>query len=205
MKCLLAVCCFFVVISCSNPTPSVSNQKTAKDSSIIKKEATNPYVQPDVSPMDMAYFPTDYAVNKMSGTAADKPLARIIYSRPQRDGRKLFGELVKWGQPWRLGANEATEIQFYQPVTIQNKKVDKGQYIMYAIPYEDKWILVLNSNVHSWGLKFDPAKDVAKFEVPAITKPPMVEHFTMTFQKTATGADLLMAWENMEVRLPIQF
>lgn len=205
MKYLLVVYCLFAMASCNNDTIPPSKPIVIKDSNIIQKETANPYVPVDVSPMDMAYFPADYPVKKMNEQAPATPLARVIYSRPQRSGRKLFGELVKWGEPWRLGANEATEIRFFQPVTILNKKLDKGQYIMYAIPYEDRWIIAFNKNLYSWGLKFDPSEDALQVEVPAITKAQVVENFTMSFEKTTEGADLIMAWENMEVRLPIQF
>ena len=205
MKYLL-VCCLSIMVSCNQETaPPPSKPIIIKDSSIIKKEAVNPYVPTDVSPMDMAYFPNDYPVKKMEKQAAAVPQARVIYSRPHRAGRKLFGSLVKWGQPWRLGANEATEAAFFQPVTVAGKKLDKGTYVMYAIPYEDRWTIAFNRNLYSWGLKFDPSGDVLRVEVPAITKPQVVEDFTMTFEKTDLGADLIMAWENMEVRLPIQF
>jgi hypothetical protein len=204
MKHVFVLCCLFAVVSC-NDAPSAGQPAIRKDSTIIKKEAANPYVQVDVSPMDMAYFPADYPIQKMNEGTTKPPVMRVIYSRPHRGGRKLFGELVKWGQPWRLGANEATEIQFLQPVIIQNKKVEKGQYLLYAIPYQDKWTIVLNSNLYSWGLKFNPSKDVITFDVPSVNKPQLIEYFTMIFDKTATGADLLMAWENTEVRLPIQF
>lgn len=200
----LFVLCLFAVVSC-NDAPSAGQPAIRKDSTIIKKEAANPYVQVDVSPMDMAYFPADYPIRKMNEGTTKPPVMRVIYSRPHRGGRKLFGDLVKWGQPWRLGANEATEIQFFQSVIIQNKKVEKGQYLLYAIPYQDKWTIVLNSKLYSWGLKFNPSKDVIAFDVPSVDKPQLIEYFTMIFDKTATGADLLMAWENTEVRLPIQF
>jgi hypothetical protein len=140
MKYPLAICCLTFVLSCSNKPDTPASQKiNAIDSSVIKKAAANPYMQVDVSPMDMAYFPTDYPVKKMNNEVAALPMARVIYSRPHLGGRKLFGGLVKWGQPWRLGANEATEIMFFQPVTIQAKKIKGGQYSMYAVPYEDRW------------------------------------------------------------------
>jgi hypothetical protein len=207
MKYLLVVFCLFVLISCDDapkPVANPSQPTVIKDSNIIKREAANPYVQVDVSPMDMAYFPTDYPIKKMNGQTTGAPVARVIYSRPHRGGRKLFGELVKWGQPWRLGANEATEIQLFQPVTIQNKRLEKGQYVLYAIPYEDRWTIVFNRNLYSWGLKFNPADDVLKIDVPAVTKEQMVEHFTMSFEAVNNGAQLIMAWENKEARLPIQ-
>jgi hypothetical protein len=208
MKYLFIVVCLSLFISCddaSKHTPGSSSQTVIKDSNIIKKEAANPYMQVDVSPMDMAYFPADFPIKKMNAQTEGLPLARVIYSRPHRGGRKLFGELVKWGQPWRLGANEATEIQFFKPVTIQSQKVEKGQYILYAIPYEDHWTIVLNRNLYSWGLKFNTAEDVLKVDVPATTKAQMVEYFTLSFEPIINGAELIMAWEDREARLPIQF
>ena len=133
------------------------------------------------------------------------PVARVIYSRPHRQGRRIFGSLLKYGEPWRLGANEATEIEFFQPVSINNKRVGKSKYVMYAIPYQDKWTIVLNSNLNTWGLTPNAKDDVFRFDVPIqITNQP-VEFFSMVFQKTGSGADLVMAWDTVVARLPIQF
>lgn len=204
-------CVLFLLLplffSCQNGSPAANSTKppVIMDSSLIRRGAANPYVPVDISPMDMAYFPSDFPVQKMNGIVSGLPQARVIYSRPHRQGRKIFGNVVKWGEPWRLGANEATEIQFFQPVTIQKKRMEKGSYILYAIPYEDHWTIVFNSNLYTWGLKFDLSKDVAKFDIPAVTKDQMAEYFTMEFEKTATGAELIMAWEDREARLPIQF
>lgn len=207
MKTLLAFFSLLLLVSCTNaPTKkSDSQQVVINDSTRLRKDAANPYAQVDVSPMDMVYFPADYPIKKMNGEVATLPQARVIYSRPHRGGRQLFGNLVKWGQPWRLGANEATEIEFFQPVTIQNQRVDKGIYLLYAIPYENHWTVVLNKNLYAWGLKFNPADDVMKFDIPSVTKPQLIEYFTMDFEKTAAGTALLMAWEDREARLPIQF
>lgn len=205
MKNVLLLVILPLFFSCESGSPAApANQTAVKDSDLIKREPANPYVPVDLSPMDMAYFPADFPVQKMDGRTGDLPTARVIYSRPHRQGRKIFGNIVKWGEPWRLGANEATEIQFFQPVTIQNKQVEKGQYVLYAIPYQDHWTIVLNSNLYTWGLKFNLAKDVLKFDIPSITKDQMVEYFSMVFEKTASGADLVMAWENVEARLPVQ-
>ncbi len=57
-----------------------------------------------------------------------------------------------------LGANEATEIEFFRDVVIDQQKVEKGRYVLYFIPYEDKWTLVLNNDLFTWGLKIDSTK-----------------------------------------------
>jgi hypothetical protein len=207
MKSYLLVLLLLILLSCQDNPPAAgpSNKAVLRDDAINKREPTNPYTPVDISPMDIAYFPVNYAVQKMNGETKTPPVARVIYSRPYRQGRQIFGSIVKWGEPWRLGANEATEIELFQPVTIQNKRVEKGRYILYAVPQESQWTIVFNADLYTWGLKFNLAQDKARFTIPAATKDQVVEHFTMVFEKTNAGADLVMAWENKEVRLPLQF
>jgi hypothetical protein len=207
MKFLIGFALIFGLISCnehksqSPPRPTL----VPKDSNLVKKDTANPYAPLDISPMDMSYFPVNYPIEKMSGKAAKLPVARVIYSRPHRQGRRIFGALLKYGEPWRLGANEATEIEFFQPVTIQNKKVPKGKYVMYCIPQQDNWQIVLNKNLNTWGLKTEPKYDAFKFEIPIqITHDP-IEYISMFFPTTDQGADLVMAWDTVLARLPIQF
>lgn len=208
MKYLLGFILLVGIISCndtatSSTTPSEPRPKILpKDSNIINGEMANAYVPVDVSPMDIAWLPVDYPKLTIK---KNFPVARIIYSRPHKQGRKIFGNVVKYGERWRLGANEATEIETFVPVTIQNKKVPKGKYILYCIPEADKWTIVFNSNLNSWGLNLDPSKDLYRFTIPAQAKNQTVEYFSMVFQPTSTGADLVMAWDNVEARLPIQY
>src|SRR5207342_534467 len=95
----------------------------------------------DKSPMDVSYYPNNYPILKIQNKATEPLVARILYSRLQKQGRKIFGELVEYGKVWRLGANEATEIEFYKDVKIGNNKLKKGRYTLYAIPATDKWTL----------------------------------------------------------------
>jgi hypothetical protein len=165
----------------------------------------NPYASVDISPMDMSYFPVDYPKLKMADKNAAPPIARVIYSRPHLGKRHLFRDLLKYEENWRLGANEATEIDFYKPVTIEGKKIPAGRYIIYAVPHPEKWTIVLNSNIDTWGLQQDASKDVQRFDIPVITDQPMLEYFTIIFEKTATGASLVIGWETILAKLPITF
>ncbi|HRQ50042.1 MAG TPA: DUF2911 domain-containing protein, partial [Agriterribacter sp.] len=61
----------------------------------------------DKSPLDIVYYPPEYPKLKMIGKMPSPPVFRVIYSRPQKNGRKIFGSVVKYGEHWRLGANEA--------------------------------------------------------------------------------------------------
>ena len=186
---------------------TTEEKKLIPDSGSIRQQEVeiNPYASVDISPMDMCYFPVDYPKIKMANPKVGPPVARVIYSRPHLQRRALFNGILKYGELWRMGANEATEIDFYRTVSIQGKKIPAGRYILYGIPQPDKWTIILNSNIDSWGLKQDPAMDVARFEVPVSTNGITLEYFTLVFEKTNTGADLVIAWADIVARLPIEF
>ena len=191
-----------------NKKEGIAKKDATKEDSINKtnqQTTVNPYDPIDISPMDMTYYPAEYPKLKMTNAITTPPAARVIYSRPHLQGRQLFHDLLKYGEAWRLGANESTELQLYRDVTIQNKKVKAGRYVLYCIPQQDKWTIILNSNIDSWGLQPDSTKDIAHFDAPVKQTNNHIEYFTIIFEKTDSGADLLMAWDNLEARLPINF
>lgn len=209
---LTGIFCLLFFVSCGeNRQPAerkpVSVLVPLKEDSAapMLQAGANPYAPVDLSPMDVAYFPVDYPITKMSDPALPPPKARVIYSRPHKQGRTIFGSLLKYGEPWRLGANEATEIELFQDATIQNKKVARGRYVLYSIPQADTWTIVFNSNVYSWGLKQDTVQEKYRFQIPVERTTVPIEFYTMAFQKTATGADLLMAWDDVVAKLPLSF
>ena len=160
----------------------------------------------DKSPMDMSYYPTDFPLLKVQGKATEPLIARVIYSRPQKNGRNIFGELIEYGKVWRLGANEATEIEFYKDVKINNSKVKKGRYTLYCIPAADKWTIIINKETDTWGsFMYDPKKDLLRVDVPVQKQTEITEEFVMAFDKTATGAMLIIAWDNLKLNMPISF
>lgn len=203
---VLLIALFF--ISCNNGDKNSSVTAINKTDSLppLKPDnSLNPFGPTDISPMDMIYFPVDYPQLKMEKPTTQSPKARIIYSRPHLGGRRLFQNLLKYNEPWRLGANEATEITFYNNASIQSKIIKAGRYILYCIPEKDNWTIVLNSNIDSWGLHPDPSQDIARFQIPVTTKTSSLEYFTMYFKETKTGANLTMAWDYFETVLPISF
>lgn len=158
----------------------------------------------DSSPLDISYYPVDYPVLKIQDKVSEPLVARVVYSRPQKRGRKLFGELVAYGQIWRLGANEATEIEFFRDVKIDNKAVKKGRYTLYALVNEDKWTLILNKETDTWGaFRYDSTKDVLRTTVAVEKQAAVTEAFSIAFQKMGKGADLVITWDDVQVRLPI--
>jgi hypothetical protein len=165
-------------------------------------------VQPlDQSPMDMSYYPVNYPVLRIQHKADAPPVARVIYGRPQKNHRVIFGDLVPYGSVWRLGANEATEIEFFRDVKIAGRKVPKGRYTLYAIPDTDRWTLILNKDTDTWGaFGYDAKQDVLRQEEPVKKLGQPLEALTICFEgEDRNKTSLRMAWDDREVFLPISW
>ncbi len=160
----------------------------------------------DKSPMDMNYWPANYPILKMSGKAKDMPVARIIYSRPLKNNRTIFGGIIKYNDLWRLGANEATEIEFFTPVKIEGKIVPKGRYTLYCVPTETKWTIIISKDNFCWGnFVYDTKKDFLRTTITIDKTTELVEAMTIYFEETKTGANLLIMWDDVKASLPISF
>ncbi len=160
----------------------------------------------DKSAMDISYFPVNYPILKIQDKIKEPLTARVIYSRPQKNNREVFGGLVEFGQIWRVGANEATEIEFFRDVTIAKTRVKKGRYTLFAIPQPDKWTLILNRDTDTWGaFKYDTKKDVLRTDVQVSKSPEVADAFSIFFEGRPDGALLNIQWDNVRAGLPIQF
>jgi hypothetical protein len=149
----------------------------------------------DVSSMDAVMVRTEDAQSYM----------RIIYSRPQKKGRNVFGELVPYGKVWRTGANEATEITFYKDVVFGDQKVEAGTYSFFTIPNKDEWTIILNKDINQWGAyRYDQDKDVARITVKPKKTAADVETFSITTRKVKEGYHLLLGWDDTFVEIPIK-
>lgn len=159
----------------------------------------------DASPMDMAYYPANYPVLKIQDKMTEPLVARVIYSRPQKNGRVVFGGLNEYGKVWRLGANEATEIEFFQNVLIAGKAVPKGRYTLCTIPDSTKWTVIVNRDTDTWGsFKYDSKKDMVRVDVPVQKTNEPLEALAMYFMKTTDGFTLNAGWENTMVSIPMK-
>ena len=169
---------------------------------LLKAQTKFPPV--DKSPMDMSYYPNSYPVLKIQDKATELLTARVTYSRPQKNNRAIFGGLVEYNKVWRFGANENTEIEFFTDVTINNIKVKKGRYSMFAIPTKEKWTLIINKDLNSWGeYKYEQSKDVLRVDAPVQTSTEIAEVFYIYFDKAKNGFALNAGWDNVKITLPI--
>jgi len=132
---------------------------------------------------------------------------KITYGQPSKRGRIIFGDLVPYGEVWRTGANEATEITFSKNVIIDKKEIKAGTYTLFTIPQKDKWTIILNSKLDQWGAyNYDKTKkyDMFKTEV-AVRKSDLQEKLIFSFKDNPTGTTLTISWDDIEVELPIIF
>jgi hypothetical protein len=160
----------------------------------------------DKSPMDISYYPSNYPILKIQDKVTEPVLARVIYSRPQKNGRTIFGELIEFGSVWRLGANEATELELFKDARIGTTKVKKGRYTLYAIPQQDKWTIIINRDTDTWGaFKYDPKKDIARIDIKVETQTESIESFTLFFEKSGANVNLNIYWDNYRAILPFVF
>jgi hypothetical protein len=132
--------------------------------------------------------------------------ARIVYSRPLKNGREIFGKLIPYAQVWRTGANEATELTITRDMLINGKQLKAGTYSLFTIPDKDKWTIIVNSEVGLWGAyNYNEKLDVMRFDVVANHENVIYEPFTMEFVQKNELADLLMYWDNVKVSIPLKF
>ena len=170
----------------------------AQNAAIVKFPAV------DTSPLDVVYYPINAA--KVKKEDPSMPIIKVLYSRPSRKGREIFGVLEQFDKVWRLGANESTEITFNRTVTIGDKKIKAGNYSLFAIPNKDKWTIIVNKQVDRWGaFTYNEAKDVVRVDVPVVKLDKGIESFSITFTDSANGANMVMGWDTTQVTLPIAF
>lgn len=157
----------------------------------------------DKSPMDMSYWPANYPILKMSGKARDLPIARVIYGRPAKTGRSIFGGIVKYNELWRLGANEATELELFNNVKMAGKLLPKGRYTLFCIPSETKWTIIVSKDNFCWGsFTYDAKKDIARAETKPEKNTEMVENFTIYFEDNNKTANLIFEWDDLKASIP---
>jgi hypothetical protein len=129
----------------------------------------------------------------------------ITYHRPVVKGRKIWGDLVPYGQVWRAGANENTTISFSSPVSVGGKQLPAGTYGLHVLPTEREWTFILSNVSWAWGsFSYDQAEDAAR--VTAVPEAaPFVEHLTYTIdQPGSESAVVSLHWEKLAASFPIR-
>ncbi|MEZ4775836.1 MAG: DUF2911 domain-containing protein [Bacteroidia bacterium] len=144
----------------------------------------------DKSPADISYLRKD-----------KETVAKVVYSRPMKNGREIFGGIVPFEKVWRTGANEATEIKFFKDVTFGGQMVKAGTYSLFSIPGDAKWTIILNSGLDQWGAySYKDDLDVVRVE-GTVSQGDEVEAMAILFHENT----LIIAWDKTRVSVPVAF
>ena len=148
----------------------------------------------DKSPMDATAFPNSYKIS-------DK-IVKVIYSRPQLNGRDLL-KLAPPEKVWRTGANEAAEITFYKDVIFGGKALKAGTYSLFTIPsLEGDWTVIINRARNIWGsYYYKQDQDVIRVSGKTSKVEENIEAFSIMFEKDMT---LKMGWGNTVISVSIK-
>ncbi|MGF1670167.1 MAG: DUF2911 domain-containing protein [Balneolaceae bacterium] len=132
---------------------------------------------------------------------------KVVYGQPHKRDREIFSNLVPYGEVWRTGANEATEITITNNIEMAGEFVEAGTYALFTIPDEDEWTIILNSSLGQWGaFEYDESYDYLRFIVPPKYSEEIIESFTITFTEVSgLESIMILAWNQTRVEIPVRF
>ncbi|HXX46011.1 MAG TPA: DUF2911 domain-containing protein [Candidatus Acidoferrales bacterium] len=135
---------------------------------------------------------------------ADGKTIHVDYSSPRMRGRKIFGGLVPYGEPWRAGANEATTFVIDTDVNVGGKTVPKGSYTLFALPNPDAWTLIISKDTGEWGVPYPGEQDDfarVPMKVSKLSSP--LENFTIAFDQAGGACTMRLEWETTRAAVEI--
>jgi Protein of unknown function (DUF2911) len=126
------------------------------------------------------------------------------YSSPRMKGRKIYGDLVPFGQVWRTGANDATTFVTSSDVVVGGKDMPAGSYTLFTVPNAEKWTLIINKKTGEWGIPYKYESDeLARVGMKVSNLPTPVENFTIAYEKSGNGCTLRIDWETTRATVDI--
>ena len=135
---------------------------------------------------------------------ADGKTITVLYSSPRMRGRKIFGDLVPYGEVWRAGADEATSFVTNADVAIGGKTVPAGRYTLFTLPTPSKWTLILSKKIGEWGIPYPGAQyDFARMEMNVSKLPSPLENFTISLDPAGTTCAMKLDWETTRASVEI--
>ncbi len=157
-----------------------------------------------------------HSPSEIASFKSDNLNLTVRYCRPYMKERRVFGNtgqdaIVHYGEKWRTGANEATEIELSNDLIIGGQVLPAGTYSIYSIPEREYWTIVFNSRTNYWGASFsgDPYKEEydvirARAEVSELTAD--VEQFGIALQQSGERTvDMTFAWEKTQASLTFTY
>jgi hypothetical protein len=128
----------------------------------------------------------------------------IVYSRPAKRGREIWGNLAPLNEVWRTGANAATEFSTDRDLDIGDALVPAGTYTLFSIYTPESTHLIINQQTGQWGTQYDQAQDLARVELVRATLSQPVERFTIAIEPTDDGGELQLIWDTTRFSVPVK-
>jgi hypothetical protein len=123
----------------------------------------------------------------------------VDYFSPGRNGRKIFGGLVPYGQVWQTGANRPTTFATSSNLSVGGKEVPTGNYTIFTIPDADQWTLIVNKRNDKLDLPYKyESSELVRVDLLVRPLNSPVENFTITFDQRRGGCVMNLRWENTE-------
>lgn len=122
----------------------------------------------------------------------------VMYSRPSKKDRTIFGELVPNDKMWRTGANKNTMITTDRLMVFGKDSLQPGTYAIFTKPSAKSWEVYFYTDTENWGTpeSWDDAKVAVKTTAKVTATSSVTESFTIGFENiTSKGADLTFAWD----------
>jgi hypothetical protein len=130
---------------------------------------------------------------------SDGKTISVDYSSPRMKGRKIFGDLVPYGQVWRTGANEATTFVTNTGVTAGGRDIPAGNYTIFTVPDQSKWTLIVNKHTGEWGIPYKyESEELARIPMSVAKTSGPVEDFTIAFDQGGSSCTMKISWEETE-------
>jgi DUF2911 family protein len=136
----------------------------------------------------------------------------VNYFRPKKKGRDIFGEgekyLIPFGEIWRTGANSGTRISFSDNITFGGAEINAGEYMVFTVPGEDSWDVMLYSDLNLGGNVAGYTKDneVVRVKGEVVKLGNTVETLTINIADISEDnktANFEIAWENTAVKVSL--
>ena len=129
----------------------------------------------------------------------------IKYHSPLAKGRKIWGDLVPYGEVWRAGANENTTITFSTDVKVEGGSLPAGTYGLHMIPTASAWTIIFSKNADAWGSFFyNQQEDALRVNVnprPGAHQDWLSYTFADPQPKSVSA---VLHWEKLEVPMKIE-
>ena len=134
---------------------------------------------------------------------ADGKTITVNYSSPRARGRKVFGELVPYGEVWRTGANEATTFLTNENLTtVKGTNIPPGSYTVFTVPNSNTWTLIINKRTGQWGIPYSyESEELARVPMSVTKLSSPVENFTISFDHIGGSCTMRMGWETTQAAL----